>query len=245
MTLDLSPREREQALVEAAGRATIYALLAHGLATPTRERWEVVTRSLIPAALTLEIPPPLDRQLADIAAAAPRSHGGLRPAHLALFPPVAHQDAPGYETAYRGEDLFRQMDMLADVAGFYRAHGFRVGSEERERPDHIVAELEFCSVVARKELHALAELGPDEVEICRDTSRSFVAEHLACWAPAFGRRVAAVATHPWYAALGSFLSGWVEADAAALGVVPAEIAEEPLPQEPPDDGSCGPCPVGL
>ena len=245
MTLDLSPREREQALVEAAGRATIYALLAHGLATPTRERWEAVTRSLRPAAQTLELPPPLDRQLANLAGAAPRSHGDLRPAHLNLFPPVAHQDAPGYETAYRGEDLFRQMDMLADVAGFYRAHGFQVGSEERERPDHIVAELEFCSVAARKELHALTELGAEAVEVCRDTSRSFVSEHLACWAPAFGRRAAAVATHPWYAALGSFLSGWVEADTEALGVVPAEIAEEPLPQEPPDDGSCGPCPVGL
>lgn len=245
MTLDLSPRERERALVDAAGRATVYALLAHGMATPTADRWHVVRSSLLPATSSLEFGSPLDGRLQALVSSIPVSVEHLRPAHLALFPPVAHQDAPGYETAYRGEDLFRQMDMLADIAGFYRAHGFQVGSAERERPDHIVVELEFCSVLARKELHALAELGAIEVEVCRDSTRSFVAEHLACWAPAFGRRAAALAAHPWYAALGEFLADWVEADTAALGVCPVETAEEPLPQEPPDDGSCGPCPVGL
>jgi putative dimethyl sulfoxide reductase chaperone len=245
MTLDLSPRERQQALVDAAGRATVYALLAHGMATPTADRWQVVRSSLLPATSSLELGSPLDGRLQALVSSVPASVEHLRSAHLALFPPVAHQDAPGYETAYRGEDLFRQMDMLADIAGFYRAHGFRAGSAERERPDHIVVELEFCSVLARKQLHALAELGAIEVEVCRDSTRSFVAEHLACWAPAFGRRAAVVAAHPWYAALGYFLADWVEADAAALGVSPVETAEEPLPQEPPDDGSCGPCPVGL
>src|SRR5690606_16188236 len=99
--------------------------------------------------------------------------------------------------------------------------------EERERPDHIVVELEFCSLVYRKELHALAELGGEEVEVCRQTIRSFLADHLACWAPAFGRRVAAVASHAWYRELGELLAVWVEADTARLGVVPTEVAERP------------------
>jgi hypothetical protein len=29
----------------------------------------------------------------------------------------------------------------------------------------------------------------------------------------------------------------------AMGVTPVEIVESPLPQEPPDDGLCGPCPA--
>lgn len=245
MTLPAAFRPGELALVDAAGRATIYALVAHGFASPSRERREILLDGLLPAALALELPPPLDRHLGGVLAAHPASVGELSRAHLALFPPVAHPDAPGYETAYRGQDLFQQMNLLADLAGFYRAHGFRVGGDERERPDHIVVELEFCSIVARKELHALLELGSEEADVCRETLRFFVGDHVACWAPAFGRRAATVAIHPWYAALGRLLASWVAADAAALGVAPTEVADDPLPFEPPDDGWCGPCPVGV
>lgn len=234
---------RDEEMVAWAGRATMYALLAHGLAPPLPPRWHVVKQSLLPAVTSLLIPDPLAAAVTELARVAPTRPSDLDAAHLALFPPVAHQDAPGYETAYRGEDLFRQMDLLADVAGFYRAHGLEVGGKERERPDHIVVELEFCSLLCRKELHALKELGPEQVEVCRDTLQAFLADHLACWGPAFGRRAAAIATHPWYRTLGELTAHWIEADAAVLGADPKEVADEPLPQDPPDDGSCGPCPV--
>lgn len=236
---------RDEELVACAGRAAMYALLAHGLAAPEPHRWDLVTRSLVPAIRSLELPDAIARSTTRLAETAPEDCSELAAAHLALFPPVAHQDAPGYETAYRGDDLFRQMDLLADVAGFYRAHGVEVGGNERERPDHIVVELEFCSLVSRKEFYALTELGPDQVEVCRATLTTFLADHLACWAPAFGRRAAAVATHPWFRLMGGLVAQWVEADAAALGVDPVEMAYEPLPQDPPDDGICGPCPVGV
>lgn len=243
MTTPTTAFDAEQ--VTCAGRATVYALLAYGLAPPGGRNWEIVQDTLLPAASSLLLPGPLPVLVAQAAAAAPARSSELAPAHLHLFPPVTNQDAPGYETAYRGEDLFRQMDLLADVAGFYRAHGVRVGGAERERPDHIMVELEFCSVLSRKELHALQELGPDQVQICRETLRAFLSDHLACWAPAFGRRAAAVATHPWYRILGELTALWVEAETEALGLTPVEQADDPLPQEPPDDGTCGPCPVGV
>ena len=66
----------------------------------------------------------------------------------------------------------------------------------------------------------------------------------ATWASlAFGSRAALVSSSPWYAALGELLTRWIEADLEILGVQPSETADHPLPQEPPDDGSCGPCPV--
>lgn len=235
---------RGDEMVACAGRATMYALLAHGLAPPLPARWQVVTQTLLPAATSLLLPEPAMAAVTSLARVAPARSSDLAAAHLDLFPPVAHQDAPGYETAYRGDDLFRQMDLLADVAGFYRAHGLEVGGPEKERPDHIVVELEFCSLLCRKELHALHELGPDEVAVCRETTEAFLSDHLACWGPAFGRRAAAVATHPWYRAVGELTAHWIAADAAALGVTPNEVAVVPRPQEPPDDGSCGPCPVG-
>lgn len=235
---------RDDEIVACAGRATMYALLAHGLAPPQPARWRVLQEILLPAAASLLLPDQAAAAVKDLAETAPDVSEDVAKAHLVLFPPVAHQDAPGYETAYRGEDLFRQMDLLADVAGFYRAHGLQVGGAERERPDHIVVELEFCSLLSRKELHALHELGSEQVTVCRDTLQAFLTDHLACWAPAFGRRAAVVATHPWYRTLGELTAQWVETDAAALGISPKEVALQPLPRQPPDDGACGPCPVG-
>jgi len=240
MTVTVAP---EASLIEAAGRAVLYCLSAYGLALPTRARWERIERELLPAALILDAPEPLPDLIQTLAAAAPDSSDDLASGHLRLFPPIASQDAPGYETAYRGDDLFRQVELLADIAGFYLAHGLTAGGEEKERPDHIVVELEFCSLLSRKELHALQHLGPEEVEVCQSTRTAFLRDHLGCWGPGFGRRAAAVADHPFYRALGNLTAAWIEADLAASGVVAAEQADRPLPQAPPEEMGCGPCPL--
>jgi TorA maturation chaperone TorD len=163
--------------------------------------------------------------------------------HLALFPPIASQDAPGYETGYRGDGIFQQSALIADIAGFYRAFGLRAGGREMERPDHITVELEFMAVLARKEALALRHGSAENVSVCRDAAATFLRDHLGCWAPAFGRRARAVTASPWLGGIGEMLALWVEQDMEAMGVVPVEIVEGPLPQEPPDDGLCGPCPA--
>ena len=233
----------ERDLVEAAGRATIYSLVAVGFAWPTAEKKKTLESILLPAADSLDLPTTLDIAVAAVDDAAPDDLEALRSAHMSLFPPVTSSDVPGYETAYRGDGIFQQSAMLADIAGFYRAHGLRAGGSERERLDHITVEVEFMALLARKELSALRVQGPDEVEVCRQTARSFLRDHLGCWAPAFGRRASSISSHRWDPALGELLAVWVEADAAACGVPPVEVADDPLPQEPPDDGGCGPCPL--
>jgi TorA maturation chaperone TorD len=162
---------------------------------------------------------------------------------MALFPPITSQDAPGYETAYRGDGIFQQAALLADIAGFYRAQGLRAGGTERERLDHITVELEFMAVLARKEVLSLQNGWTESTGICRDMGALFLQDHLGCWAPAFGRRASTVSGSPWYQSLGSLLALWVEEEIAGAGVTPVEVVEEPLPQEPPDDGACGPCPM--
>jgi DMSO reductase family type II enzyme chaperone len=233
----------ESDLIEAVGRATIYSLLAAGFAWPTAENKSALESILLPAAASLRLPGTLGDTVSELEAVAPSELEGLRSAHMELFPPVASSDAPGYETAFRGEGVFQQSAMLADIAGFYRAHGLRAGGSERERLDHITVEVEFMGLVARKEASALQRETFDEAEICRHTSRSFLQDHLGCWAPAFGRRAANVSSHDWYRAAGELLADWVEADAAAYDITPVDIADLPLPQEPPDDGQCGPCPI--
>jgi TorA maturation chaperone TorD len=127
---------------------------------------------------------------------------------------------------------------MADVAGFYRAHGLQVGGTERERPDHVVTELEFVSFLARKEAYALLHLGDDEVLECRRTSARFLREHLGRWGPDFGRRVALVAEHEALRTAGGLLAAWLDQDMAALAVVPPVRLCEPAPRPEPDDDTC-------
>lgn len=230
-------------VVEAAGRATLYSLLATGLALPTAPRLSLIANTLLPCAQAFELPAPFEEELAALASCLPTNLSVCRNDHLMLFPPIMSQDAPAYETAYRGEGIFQQAALLADISGFYRAHGLRAGGREKERLDHITVQLEFMAVLARKELLSLQSGQPDNTSICRDTAALFLRDHLCCWAPAFGRRAAAVTGSPWYRSLGALIAHWVEEDTAAAGVVPIDVVEEPLPQEPPDDGSCGPCPM--
>jgi len=228
-------------LVEAAGRATVYSLLATGLALPSAQRLALLDTTLLPAVELLELPGALDSAIRDLGPRLPSDLDTWRDGHMALFPPITSPDAPGYETAYRGDGIFQQTTLLADIAGFYRAHGLRAGGTEKERLDHITVELEFMAILARKAFHALRSGQPNDAEICSDMAALFLQDHLGCWAPAYGRRVSTVSASPWYRSLGALLTQWVESDAEAEGVSPVEVVEEPLPFESPDDGSCGPC----
>lgn len=228
-------------VVEAAGRAAVYSLLAAGFGVPGEERMFQLKSRLLPAVAVIGLPAPLDGLVATLPATLPREIERFRDDHMALFPPIASRDAPGYETAYRGDDIFQQADLLADIAGFYKAHGLRAGGSERERPDHITVELEFMAVLAKKTVHALRGESFEDAEICHDMSALFLRDHLGCWAPGFGRRVAAMTASPWYRNLGELLAAWVELAMSSEAVNPVEVVDDPLPFEPPDDGACGPC----
>lgn len=237
------PTDSEPTAIEAVGRLTVYSLLATGFMFPTTSRMETIRSTLLPGLLMLDLGPDLNERAGMLATSVPADVDKLRSHHMELFPPVASQDAPGYETGYRGDGVFQQSAVMADIAGFYRVHGLRAGGEERERLDHITVELEFMAVVAKKEVWALEAGDSENASICRDTAAAFLAEHLGCWGPAFGLRASMVSSDPWYAALAEFLVAWLEQDLDIMGVEPIEVAESPLPQEAPDDGSCGPCPT--
>lgn len=233
----------ERDLVQATGRLTLYSLLATGFAFPTDDRLEILRTTLLPVASLLVLTPELEAGIAAAAASLPSDVDEMRRGHMELFPPIASQDAPGYETGYRGDGVFQQTAIMADIAGFYRAHGLRAGGSERERPDQIAVELEFMAVVAKKEALALGEGAVERFPLCRETAAGFLRDHLGCWGAAFGLRAAAVSSSPWYKALGELLVSWIAEDMDRLGVDPIEVVERPLPQEPPDDGGCGPCPA--
>jgi TorA maturation chaperone TorD len=237
------PTDSGLAAIHAAGRLTVYSLLATGFMFPTTGRMNTIRSTLLPGSSILDLGPDLNERVETLAESVPADVDRLRSHYMELFPPIASQDAPGYETGYRGDGVFQQSAIMADIAGFYRAHGLRAGGEERERLDHITVELEFMAVLAKKEALALEAGDPENASICRDTAATFLAEHLGCWGPAFGLRASMIASDPWYVSLAECLVAWLEEDLDIMEAEPIEIADSPIPQEPADDGSCGPCPT--
>jgi nitrate reductase assembly molybdenum cofactor insertion protein NarJ len=101
---------------------------------------------------------------------------------------------------------------LADIAGFYSAFGLAVS---RERPDHIVAELEFMSFLLLSEAEARTDGEPERAEIAADAARVFLRDHLGTWVTAWASRVGEV----------DQLAPWFPVAAAAAELVASECRE--------------------
>lgn len=233
--------ESRRAWTEAIARSAAYAFLGRALAYPEQGQLEILRERIIPALRAL----PLEGQAgAALREASPGFEGlprGLQAAHVALFALTVSPDCPDYETAYLSRDVFQQTQVMADVAGFYRAHGLEPRSDQPQRPDQIGTELEFMGFLARKEAYALERLEAEKAEMAREAQSLFLRDHLGCWGPPLGRRIASFAAEDSaYQRLGRALEAWLTADCARLGVTPIPTADGPVLAWPePDDGSCG------
>ncbi len=147
-----------------------------------------------------------------------------------------------YETELGLPHEFRQSQELADLAGFYRAFGFRVGGQVRERPDHLAVELEFMHVLALKEAYAYANGLAEHAEICREAQGKFLQAHLGQWIGALAQALASSSGGGPYCDLARGAAAFVGADAASLGVTlePKQLdRDKPTPLAP--DLNCGGC----
>lgn len=98
---------------------------------------------------------------------------------------------------------------LADIAGFYRALGLQVVDD---RPDHVVAQLEFLAMALMAEAEATEAGDSESAARTSDLIRKFLRDHLGGWIDTWASRVAAV----------DELAPWVPAAAAAAELVRAE-----------------------
>ena len=158
-----------------------------------------------------------------------------------LFGHNLSPDCPPYETQFGRTGVFRQAQDLADLAGFYRAFGVEAAGGER-RPDHLPVELEFLSLLARKEAMALGSGEADRAALCRAARARFLREHLGRWAGGFAAALTHKAPDSYWAAVAVAMARFVDADARALSAEPApeEIANEIRADL---GGDCGDCPA--
>jgi TorA maturation chaperone TorD len=143
---------------------------------------------------------------------------------------------------------YRQSQEMADISGFYRAFGFQVGGEQRERPDHLASELEFLYVLSLKEAYA-AQQGIDEhVEVCVEARHAFLRDHLGRWiglfAQSVGRGLDPDGEGNPYLWLSRLVAAVVENDAHSLGLsLEYRRLDEVQPTPIGPEISCETCPV--
>jgi len=211
---------------EAMARAFVHQFLSRAFADPNDETWTWMGRgdvrqSFWAAVKSLGDPRVEDAALAFVRALTPDAFEPFRDHYVATFGHAARGSVPMNEIEYgdlKADPLF-QPHRLADLAAFYRAFGLEMDDTASERHDHLCIELEFMSVLAAKEVYAIAEQ-PDALEIVRDAQKNFLREHLGRWSPAFGRRLRATAGDDLLPALGDFLRAFVESECARFGVRP-------------------------
>lgn len=232
---------RSPAMQRLLGRAAIYQLLALALAYPDREAVET-----------------LDLYLADLSAHPTFGELGLEPRLRAVVdarPRVSEAEhtrlfagavvCSPYETAYVRQPFARSRQ-LADIAGFYEAFGLRPAEGSRARPpDFIATELEFMSLLLRKEAYASLSGWDDRRAVAADAARGFLEDHLGRWYEAFGDEIDACSDpRSFYVQVADLLRAFVAAEVAASGARPARLG--PRGAVGADDGplSCGVDPPG-
>lgn len=159
-----------------------------------------------------------------------------------LFAHLGSAKCPPYETEFGHDNIFQKTDSMADIAGFYRAYGLEIGSLNTERADFICTELEFMSYLTRHEAYAHDHDESEHLEICIETQRKFIADHLGKWVTVFARILAQSSENPFYSRLGRLTERFIDAEAAMLGVSVNKIAGVSAPD--PDTQApfgCGTC----
>ena len=193
-----------------------------------------------------------ERPLADLDPARtfarlPNSAAELNELYEHTFGLLGGSKCPPYETEYvPSKFTFQRSNMLADVAGFYRAFGLQSSSSSPDRPDHVVLHCEFLAQLLQLQLHCTSRLpdaiSPDENSrdsICQDALRRFLQEHFAWWTPAFAKLLALQDPGGFYAAVGQFLAALIPAERALAGLAPPNQVAEPSPIENADE--CSAC----
>jgi TorA maturation chaperone TorD len=221
----------EESVLRALARAAIYRLLGGAFAHPTAERLGDLARAACETAEAAPTPDAVRDQLAALAAAAGASDAAsVAGEYVFLFERQVR--CPPHEGAWGDRpQLAGKAATLADIAGFYSAFGLVPEGSQPDTEDHLVAELEYMSILALKEAWALARGERDAVEVTRHAAAAFLAEHLGRWAPTFAAELTAASPLPYYTAAAALLTRWLALETDGLDVASAPVAGR-LPDTP-------------
>ena len=247
------PANLQESIDTAMVRTFLYRFLAKAFEDPEPEGWAWLTAGEITSALrsaVMTLSQDSKSQLAQLHEEfarylTPDTYDDFASTHLACFGHTVRGDCPMNEIEYgdiKADPLF-QPHRLSDLGAFFAAFGLELTPDASERIDHISIELEFMSVLAAKEAHALEhQFDDDNVGVLHDAQKKFLREHLGRWSPAFARRLARMAASTALGALAQMLGEFIKLECARRNVPPGS---EDLLLRPVDDAaerlcdSCG------
>ncbi len=132
---------------------------------------------------------------------------------------------PLYETEYgRARALVKGND-LTDIAGFYKAFGFTLGTDDdapRDMVDHISIELEFYALLLMKEYALLEDKNQEGVEIVADARSKFLKDHIGRFVGTLKGRPGVV-SHPFYRDTFEFVHAFLNEECSRMNVIPDPI----------------------
>jgi len=225
-------------LEEATARAFLLAWLARAFAYPRADRVASLRAGAEDLARTLrllELPaePELPRVLEGAEGRLPELQG----LYNRLF--VTALEVPITETAYELDKTARRAAELADIQGFHRAFGLRVGAPLE--PDHLVAELDFLSALMQKLVH-FHDVGDEEgLAVVERAYRAFLEDHLGRWYEIFCDRLEQATEDPWYRIPARMLRAFLDAELRLLDLAPQRLTR--YVGQPPS-ASTWPCGAG-
>lgn len=209
-------------------RSSTYKLLAKSFLYPTQEIYDFVCSQLYQDSLSdLLLLPNLTPEVGknilafrEMVANRQRrkSREELESEYNRLFAHLGSAKCPPYETEYGYDNVFQKTQAMADIAGFYSAYGLEPADKNTERVDFVSTELEFMSYLALKEVYAHECSESEHVEICVDTQRKFLRDHLGHWITIFAKILSNSTGNEFYLQLGKITEEFLEVEARLLGV---------------------------
>ncbi len=255
------PDNREALRDEAVtlAREALYRFLGLALRGPHETVWQEGVRLAEPeflaqAAMIVADAVSADDKGAELARRVARVAGQIRGAskdqmqeeYDRIFGLVLPKECPPCETEYiRAADVFQRSQVMADVAGFYRAFGLKPSRSAPERPDHLSLMCEFMATVLAKQRLAQQNRDQENVAICLEAAEKFFREHIAWWVSAFCRGLEKKAQDGVYADLARAFDLWFTLERMLYGV-DSTGQPEPKPElieRPEQAGGCLECPL--
>lgn len=157
----------------------------------------------------------------------------LQSEYIAIFD-NGREANPIYETEYDRRRAMAKGNELSDIAGFYRAFGFELGSsaEGMEILDHVGIELEFYALMLIKQLHLRDADDQSGVEIVEDGRKKFLQAHLGRFVGAISRRPG-VQNSEFYSQVSNWCAQLVEHECGLLNITvePADWVDSEVIKE--------------